>query len=48
VKFHWLFLYYIELVEENHLKYLMRVGSHFLKAVDNAPKEDQVIEVNKL
>lgn len=36
---------FITFIEEKHLKYLMRVGSGFLKAVVNAPKKDQVIEV---
>lgn len=37
---------FIKFLEENHLKYLMRVGGSFLKSVVNAPKEDQVIEIN--
>lgn len=35
----------IKFIEENQLKYLMRVSNAFLKGVVNAPNKDQVIEV---
>ena len=36
----------ISYLEENGIKYLMRVSSNFLKAINEAKEEDQVVELN--
>ncbi|MEQ8154728.1 MAG: IS4 family transposase [Clostridiaceae bacterium] len=36
---------FVQFLEKNHIKYVMRVSTAFLKVVVNAPNSDQVLEV---